>query len=216
MLIPPPLCRVVKCDDLEYMTFDEALRELRRTDEVEVLRPNVFAVRYDFKRITPSMINDYEYCPRLLWLQARLGKKLLTRKSLVALVKGRLLHERYERAVSLREDVLTEYKIEIGDMVGVVDLVFRRGRSLIPVEVKSGMVSRESHVKQLQIYIELLKSNFGYLVYRNKVERVEYKENAMDILSEIKRVLESQEPPPVSDKLCRSCPFRFICNIYSK
>lgn len=216
MLIPPPLCRAVKCDDLEYLTFDEALRELERTDEVEVLRPNIFAVRYDFKRITPSMINDYEYCPRLLWLQAKLGKKLLTRRSLVALVKGRLLHERYERALSIKEDVITEYKIEVDDMVGVVDLVFKRGRSLIPVEIKSGMISRESHVKQLQIYIELLRSSFGYLVYRNKVERVEYRENAVSILEDIRSVLESQTPPPIKGDSCKSCPFRFICNIYSK
>jgi len=35
VLIPPPLCKVVRCDDLERLTLDEALRELQKTDEVE-------------------------------------------------------------------------------------------------------------------------------------------------------------------------------------
>jgi CRISPR-associated exonuclease, Cas4 family len=132
VLIPPPLCKVVRCDDLERLTLDEALRELQKTDEVEVLRPNIYAVRYDFGRITPSMINDYEYCPRLLWVQARLGRKFLTRRSLVALIRGRLLHERYERMLSAAEDVLPESPIALGDMVGVVDLVFRRNEKMLP------------------------------------------------------------------------------------
>jgi len=216
VLIPPPLCKVVRCDDLERLTLDEALRELQKTDEVEALRPNIYAVRYDFGRITPSMINDYEYCPRLLWVQARLGRKFLTRRSLVALIRGRLLHERYERMLSAAEDVLAEYKIELGDMVGVVDLVFRRNEKMIPVEIKSGVTTRESHVKQLQIYIELLKADFGYLVYRNKVERIERNPEAAKVLDEIRNVLKSSEPPPVDRGRCRGCPFRSICDIYSK
>ncbi|MEZ0248268.1 MAG: CRISPR-associated protein Cas4 [Thermoproteus sp.] len=216
MLIPPPLCRIVRCDDLDYLTLDEALRELEKTDKVEMLGRNIYAIQYDFRRITPSMINDYEYCPRLLWIQARLGKKLLTRRSLVSLVKGRLLHERYERAISAIEDVLTEYKVELGDMVGVIDVVFKRGEKIIPIEIKSGFLSRGSHIKQLQIYIELLGSKFGYLVYRDKVERIERNQGAMAILVEIRRVLESKDPPEVDKTRCRSCPFRSICNIYSK
>ncbi|MGC9119555.1 MAG: CRISPR-associated protein Cas4 [Thermoproteus sp.] len=216
VLIPPPLCKVVKCDDLEQLTLDEALRELQKAGQVEILSPNIYAVKYDFRKITPSMINDYEYCPRLLWIQAKLGKKLLTHRSLIALIRGRLLHERYERVLSAMEDVLTEYKIELGDMVGVIDLVFRRNEKMIPVEIKSGATTRGSHVKQLQIYIELLRSDFGYLVYRNKVERIERNPQATKILEDIRRVLKSPEPPPVDRERCRNCLFRSICNIYSK
>lgn len=214
MLIPPPLCKVVRCDDLENLSLDEALRELEKTDKVYQLAPTIYAVEYDFKRITPSMINDYEYCPRLLWIQAKLGKKLLTRKTLVALVKGRLLHERYQRVVSSAEDVLSEYKVELRDMVGVIDLIFKRGGKIIPVEIKSGHVSRSSHVKQLQIYMELLRADFGYLVYRNRVERIERDSRALEILDEIREIVRSASPPPVDESRCRSCPFRSICKKY--
>lgn len=216
MLIPPPLCKVVRCDDLDEMTFDEAFRELSRTDVVEQISPTIYAVPYDFKRVSPSMIGDYEYCPRLLWLQAKLNKKLLTRRSLVALVRGRLLHERYERMVAAADEVLAEYKVEIGDLVGVVDLVFKRGGRLVPVEVKSGLSSRSAHARQLQIYIELLGAPFGYLVYRNKVDRVERDSSALAILREIKAVVESPTPPPrAPPSKCRTCPFKQICNKYS-
>nr|KJR74469.1 MAG: CRISPR-associated protein Cas4 [Thermoproteus sp. AZ2] len=198
------------------MTLDEALKELSRTDAVEQIGPTIYAVPYDFKRVSPSMVGDYEYCPRLLWLQAKLGKKLLTRRSLIALVRGRLLHERYERVVAAADEVLAEYKVEIGELVGVVDLVFKRGERLVPVEVKSGLSSRSAHVKQLQIYIELLGAPFGYLVYRNKVDRVERDPSALDILREIKAIVESPVPPPkASSSRCRTCPFKQICNKYS-
>ncbi|MBP1449365.1 MAG: CRISPR-associated protein Cas4 [Thermoproteus sp.] len=193
------------------MTFDEALRELSRTDKVERLSPTTYAVAYDFKRVSPSMINDYEYCPRLLWLQAKEGKKFLTRRSLVALVRGRLFHERYERALSNVEDIIAEYKIEVGDMVGVVDLIFKRNGKLIPIEVKSGLAPKEAHVKQLQIYIELLGADFGYLVYRNRVERVERNQSVLVVLDEIKRLLRSPDPPPVQGSQCRYCPFKEVC-----
>lgn len=210
MLVPPPLCKVVQCD-LEEMTFDEALRELSRTDKVERLSPTIYATPYDFKRVSPSMINDYEYCPRLLWLQAKEGKKFLTRRSMIALVRGRLLHERYERALSGAEDVIAEYKIEVDDMVGVVDLIFKRNGKLIPIELKTGSISREAHVKQLQIYIELLGADFGYLVYRNRVERVERNQSVLVVLDEMKRLLRSPDPPPMLGSQCRYCPFKEIC-----
>ncbi|MEM4492547.1 MAG: CRISPR-associated protein Cas4, partial [Pyrobaculum sp.] len=88
LLRPRPLCSVARCDDLE-LDVETALRELKKERDVFRLLPDVYAYRYDFKRLSPSVINDYEYCPRLLWVQHRLGLKLFTKDSAVAIVKGK-------------------------------------------------------------------------------------------------------------------------------
>ncbi|MEM3996443.1 MAG: CRISPR-associated protein Cas4, partial [Pyrobaculum sp.] len=194
LLLPKPLCDVVNCHDLD-LGVDGALAELRREQDVFRLLPDVYAYRYDFKRLSPSVINDYEYCPRLLWTQYKLGLKLLTEKSLTSLVRGRVLHERYERALSAYSNVITEYKIEIGDLVGVVDLVIRRGGRNIPVEIKTGAASKQAHKAQLQIYISMLGAEYGYLVYRNRVERVQRDDSALVLLRRIKEVLSGDKPP---------------------
>ena len=208
LLLPKPICSLVNCDDLESLDAESALAEMRKEQEVFKLLPDVYAYRYDFKRISPSIINDFEYCPRLLWVQHKLGLKLFTRNSAVSLVRGRLLHERYERAVSVFGNVMTEYKVEIGDLVGVVDVVIKRGRDYIPVEVKTGLATREAHRKQLQIYIYLLNTRYGYLVYRSKVERVERDDSAVELLASIKKILSTDKPPEAK---CNSCPFTAIC-----
>ncbi|MCY0890327.1 MULTISPECIES: CRISPR-associated protein Cas4 [Pyrobaculum] len=209
LLRPRPLCSVARCDDLE-LDVETALRELKKERDVFRLLPDVYAYRYDFKRLSPSVINDYEYCPRLLWVQHRLGLKLFTKDSAVAIVKGKLLHERYERAVAVYDNVIVEYKVEIDNLVGVVDVVIKRGGVYLPVEIKTGVASREAHKKQLQIYIHLLKAKYGYLVYRDKVEKVERDDSALQVLSEIKKVLTADKPPSVE---CRKCPFKPICRI---
>jgi CRISPR-associated exonuclease Cas4 len=208
LLLPKPICSLVNCDDLENLDAESALAEMRKEQEVFKLLPDVYAYRYDFRRLSPSVINDFEYCPRLLWVQYKLGLKLFTKNSAVSLVRGRLLHERYERAISDFDNVVTEYKIEVGELVGVVDVVIKRGREYIPVEVKTGMATKEAHRKQLQIYIYLLKARYGYLVYRNKVERVERDDSAVELLANIKKILSMDKPP---EARCSSCPFMAIC-----
>ncbi|ACB39679.1 CRISPR-associated protein Cas4 [Pyrobaculum neutrophilum] len=209
LLLPRPICSLVNCDDLENsIDADSALEEMKKEQEVFRLLPDVYAYRYDFRRISPSVINDFEYCPRLLWVQYKLGLKLFTKSSAISLVRGRLLHERYERAVSAFDNVITEYKVEVGDLVGVIDVVIRKGGRSIPVEVKTGLASKEAHRKQLQIYIYLLNAGYGYLVYRNKVERVERDDRAVELLMEIKKVLSSDRPPAAR---CGRCPFEVIC-----
>ncbi len=209
LLLPKPICSLVNCDDLENLDVETALAEMRKEQEVFKLLPAVYAYRYDFKRLSPSVINDFEYCPRLLWVQYKLGLKLFTKDSAVSLVRGRLIHERYERAVSVFDNVVTEYKVEIGDLVGVVDVVIRRGRDYIPVEVKTGLASRGAHKKQLQIYIYLLKARHGYLVYRNRVERVERDDDAVKLLDEIRRILNRNTLE--INKECERCVFKAIC-----
>ena len=208
LLLPKPICSLVSCDDLDNLDAESALAEMRKEQEVFILLPDVYAYRYDFRRLSPSVINDFEYCPRLLWVQYKLGLKLFTKNSAVSLVRGRLLHERYERAISDFDNVVTEYKIEVGELVGVVDVVIKRGREYIPVEVKTGIATKEAHRKQLQIYIYLLKARYGYLVYRNKVERVERDDSAVELLANIKKILSMDKPP---EARCSSCPFMAIC-----
>jgi CRISPR-associated exonuclease Cas4 len=208
LLLPKPICSLVNCDDLDNLDVESALAEMKKEQKVFKLLPDVYAYRYDFKRISPSVINDFEYCPRLLWVQYKLGLKLFTGNSAVSLVRGRLLHERYERAVSVFDNVMIEYKVEIGDLVGVVDVVIKRGRDYIPVEVKTGLATKEAHRKQLQIYIYLLNTRYGYLVYRSKVERVERDDSAVELLASIKKILSTDKPPEAK---CNSCPFTAIC-----
>jgi CRISPR-associated exonuclease Cas4 len=209
LLRPVPICSLVNCDDLENLDAESALAEMRKEQEVFTLLPDVYAYRYDFKRISPSIINDFEYCPRLLWVQYKLGLKLFTKDAAVSLVRGKLLHERYERAVSVFDNVMVEYKVEIGDLVGVVDVVIKRSRDYIPVEVKTGLATKEAHRKQLQIYIYLLKARYGYLVYRDRVERVERDDGAVRLLEEIRRIL-SGDGREISRE-CDRCMFKAIC-----
>jgi CRISPR-associated exonuclease Cas4 len=209
LLRPAPICSLVNCDDLENLDAESALAEMRKEQEVFTLLPDVYAYRYDFKRISPSIINDFEYCPRLLWVQYKLGLKLFTKDAAVSLVRGKLLHERYERAVSVFDNVMVEYKVEIGDLVGVVDVVIKRGRDYIPVEVKTGLATKEAHRKQLQIYIYLLKARYGYLVYRDRVERVERDDGAVRLLEEIRRIL-SGDGREIGRE-CDRCMFKVIC-----
>lgn len=207
LLTPKPLCSVVNCEDLEKLDHVSALNELRREQEIFKLLPGIYAHRYDFRRVSPSIINDFEYCPRLLWVQHKLGLKLLSEKSVVSIIRGRILHERYERLLSQYENVVAEYKVEIGDLVGVVDLVIKRGGEYIPVEIKTGF-SKEAHKTQLQIYISMLKARFGYLVYRNHVEVVHRNDAALDVLKKIREILSAREAPPAK---CNSCIFKPIC-----
>jgi len=126
-------------------------------------------------------------------------------------VRGRLLHERYERLLSQYDNVIAVYKVEVGGLVGVVDLVIRRGGRLIPVEVKTG-AGRRAHRLQLQVYISMLKARFGYLVYRDGVEVVEGDGSALEVLGELRRAMESEEPPPPPPpEKCGRCPFRAVC-----
>ncbi len=211
LLVPRPLCDVVNCD--VEIDIESALAEMERERELFRLLPNIYAYRYDFKRVSPSMINDFEFCPRLLWVESRLGLKLIQRDSVVSLVKGVLLHERYQRAVSHYDNVVVEYRVEMGDLVGVVDLAIKRGGGVIPVEIKSGTASRQAHRKQLQIYISMLRSKYGYLVYRNRVEVVHRDESAIKTLDKIREVLKSDKPPRAN---CGVCVFRQICSNVAK
>jgi CRISPR-associated exonuclease Cas4 len=208
LIVPRPICSVIKCDDVNNIDLKSALKELEREHDVHEILPGIYAYKYDFNRISPSLINDYSFCPRLLWIQQRLGLKLLTERLLVALVRGRILHQRYERAVTVYDNVIAEYRVEIGNLVGVIDVVVRRGREYVPVELKTGAAGRDAHRRQLQAYIQLLGASRGYLVYRDRVEIVREERSALALLAEIEQVVRMERPPDVT---CRGCAFISVC-----
>jgi len=96
--------------------------------------------------------------------------------------------------------------------VGVVDILIKRGKRLIPVEVKTG-ASKRAHRLQLQIYMAMLKATTGYLVYKDYVEAVEREDEALKVLENVREVLSSETPPPPpSPEKCNRCPFKPICH----
>lgn len=183
----------------------DAERELRPRR----LSPNVYAVETQLDRVTPSLVNDYFYCPVLLWVERRLGAKLVTRPGLVSMLVGRILHERYERYLAKHGNVEVEVRFEVDGFVGVVDAVIYRRGEQVPVEVKTGS-RREAHEAQLQMYMGLTNSARGYLVYRDRVETVR-RRDVSRLVEEIGRVLKSDDPPPIDRARCSTCIFKRVC-----
>jgi CRISPR-associated exonuclease Cas4 len=176
------------------------------------LSDGLYAEEGDTRRITPSMLGDYLYCPALLWAQARLGLRVMTARGLVAAAAGRVLHERYERWASRHDNVLAEYRIEVEGLVGVIDLVVDTGSGLVPLELKSSPVPREAHARQLQAYAWLINAGHGYLVYRSRVERVERDGSVLGLIRAARAAIESPVPPrPARD--CARCAFREACEL---
>jgi len=206
---PPPLCRAVDCNvDIDVR---KALEIVNSEAPVLIAEGGIYMIKQEKISISPSIINDLEFCERLVWVQNRLKAKLATEESLRKLVLGRLLHERYGRFLSQYSNVVVEYRVEIDDLVGVVDAVIFRESKLIPVELKTGYATREAHRKQLQMYMHMLGSSMGYLVYRDRVEVIKPNPSVLGLLNRIKSILISYEPPTVDPKKCSRCPYRRIC-----
>lgn len=206
---PPPLCRAVDCDiDVD---LERAVELISSESPVAVTDDGVYMIRHDKLSISPSVINDLEFCERLVWIQNRLKVKLATEDSLKKLVLGKLLHERYERFLSQYSNVVIEYRVEVEDLTGVVDAVIFREGKLIPIELKTGYATREAHKKQLQVYMYMLNSEVGYLVYRDKVEVVRPNPSVLGVLDKIRSILVSYEPPFINPRKCSKCPYRRIC-----
>ncbi|MBP1449720.1 MAG: CRISPR-associated protein Cas4 [Thermoproteus sp.] len=205
---PPPLCEVVPCD--LKISDEEALREFFNGRKVEKITDTIYAESYKLKRIRPSSIIDYEYCPRLFWLQAREGKKFVLARMIRKIIEGRLLHEWYERALAKMDDVIAEYRVEKGDLVGTVDLVLIRNGGLVPVEIKTGEMLEEAHIEQLQIYMEIMDVKQGYLVYRDRVLSVDANPAVMSKIEEMRQTLKSPTPPPAA-RDCMRCWYKDVC-----
>jgi len=195
---PKPICRAVFCE------VDEV-----SLDEFEEVEDGIYAQPYEFAHASPSLIGDYLFCPRFLWIENKLKLKLTTKRGAIAAAVGRVIHERYERHLSMFENVITEYKIELGEVVGVADAVFKNASGVYVIEIKSN-APREAHRLQAQAYAEMLKTRGAYLVYRDRVEYVERSKEVLKIMGRIKNVLRSDTPPPPG-RSCSSCPFFKIC-----
>jgi CRISPR-associated exonuclease Cas4 len=210
-----PLCDVVKCG--VQFTLREALEYFRSLgDEVFPFLPgppvNIYAREWRDVRARPSLIDDYFYCPRLVWVQARLGLKLMTDAAVTAAARGIELHRRYTEWLARQGVRMAPVRIDAGWLVAEIDAVVETDGYLVPVEVKSTQKRRFSHEQQLRAYMWLLNAPRGFLVYPGTVEEVRPDAGIGALLERIDSMLRSARPPPPRQD-CRRCAYRGACSL---
>jgi CRISPR-associated exonuclease Cas4 len=115
----------------------------------------------------------------------------------------------------------------VWDLTGKPDYLIRQGRTIIPVDVKSGRTPAapyDSHIYQLAAYCLLVdrvmdvRPDYGLIHYPQRTYRVDYtkdlEQSLKDLLDEIraaqrKRSLERSHDEPAR---CRSCGFGTVCD----
>lgn len=115
----------------------------------------------------------------------------------------------------------------VWDLTGKPDYLVRQGRSLIPVEVKSGRTPAapyDSHIYQLAAYCLLVervmsvRPEYGLIRYPQRTFRIDYtaalEKNLKDLLDEIraekrKRSVNRSHNIPVR---CKGCGFQQSCD----
>lgn len=111
-------------------------------------------------------------------------------------------------------------------LIGRPDYLIRRGKTILPVEVKTAPAPHHphpSHVMQLMAYCLLVEETFslrppyGWIRYRDRSFRVEYtperREELLRVLASMRRDLERGEAHRQHNapSRCRACGFRTIC-----
>jgi len=102
-----------------------------------------------------------------LALETTYGIKLYSEQDLRNILKGILIHKEYCHALGFL--LPCEFEVKVIDrnknIVGIADVVC--GDYII--ELKSGTSFRKGHAYQLLIYMDLLRKQQGFLVYKNRV-----------------------------------------------
>lgn len=149
----------------------------------------------------------------LIWLLQRKNK---------GLPAGTLIYDDLSEG-SVRVRTLTSKRFGIS---GKPDMIIRRGRELIPVEIKSAP-GRErpypSHVMQLTAYCLLIEENYGtrpsygVLRYRDRQFEVPFSDAPVDkLLAQLER-MRSEDPaaalPPkcAQPRKCEHCGYKAFC-----
>jgi CRISPR-associated exonuclease Cas4 len=207
-----PLCEAVDCG--VQLSLREALLFFRQLgDEAFLFLPgppaSIYAREWKEIRVWPSMVGDYLFCPRLLWVQARLGLRLMTAAAVTAAARGVELHRRYAEWLR-RQGAMAPVRIDAGWLAAEIDAVIELDGYLVPVEVKSAIKKRLSHELQLQAYMWLLNAPRGYLVYPRGVEEVAPSPRAREMLYSIDRAINDARPPPPG-RDCGRCAYREAC-----
>ncbi len=141
------------------------------------------------------------------------------------LILGSLVHEGIEKI--LRDNgFITEYKIEKQVQVngttytlkGRVDAYNPDTKEVVEIKTARALQGdpSEHHVYQLNIYLNLLDSPKGYLVYITPDKVVEYavERTQVNIENEVSSLLKNEKHPRYAWE-CKYCPFYKLCP-YSK
>jgi CRISPR-associated exonuclease Cas4 len=165
-------------------------------------------------RPTPWDVLELEWCPRYLWLSKRHGVPVTPSMAKGKAEEGAL---RRRLAAALGGEHRPVY-IDVGWARGVVDML-ARGRSAVPVEIKTGVPRREH---KWQVYAEayLVKTSlmsvsqavlaYGERIIRLTVTAAELKA-AEALLHKAAEVVEGPPPPPRKAAKCLYCQYRPIC-----
>ncbi len=170
--------------------------------------------RRSWYRPTPWDVLELEWCPRYLWLSKRHGVPVTPSMAKGKAEEGAL---RKRLAAALGGEPKPVY-IDAGWAHGVVDML-ARGRSAVPVEIKTGVPRREH---KWQVYAEayLVKASlmsvsqavlaYGERIIRLTVTAAELKA-AEALLHKAAEVVEGPPPPPRKTAKCLYCQYRPIC-----
>jgi CRISPR-associated exonuclease Cas4 len=200
-----------------WFTLEGALEYFRQLgEEVFALAPGIYAREWKEIRVWPSLVGDYLYCPRLVWVQARLGLRLMAAAAVPAAARGIELHRRYQEWLRRQGVRMAPVRIDAGWVAAEIDAVIERDGYLVPVEVKSTPKWRPAHELQLQAYMWLINAPAGYLVYPDAVAEVRRRRETKAILLRIDRIVGdalggASPPPPGRD--CAACAYREACGL---
>jgi len=176
------------------------------------LKPPMY--RRSWYRPTPWDVLELEWCPRYLWLSKRHGVPVTPSMAKGKAEEGAL---RKRLAAALGGEPKPVY-IDAGWAHGVVDMP-ARGRSAVPVEIKTGVPRREH---KWQVYAEayLMKASlmsvsqavlaYGERIIRLTATAAELKA-AEALLHKAAEVVEGPPPPPKKTAKCLYCQYRPIC-----
>ncbi len=160
-------------------------------------------------KITGVMLQSYIICKRQLWFFSR---QIVPDQKNPYIEIGRLIDEMsYQRE---------RKKIHFEDFV--IDIVKKKGSSLVIAEVKKTSKAKESALMQLAFYLYRLKQNgilaTGELLFpkeRRKQKVVlteELEEKVLKALNEIAKILATPNAPkPEKQKYCTKCGYREFC-----
>jgi CRISPR-associated exonuclease Cas4 len=165
-------------------------------------------------RPTPWDVLELEWCPRYLWLSKRHGVPVTP-----SMARGRAGERALRRklAAALGGEPRPVY-IDAGWAHGVVDML-ARGRSAVPVEIKTGAPRREhkwqAYAEAYLIKASLMSVSQAVLAYGERIVRLAVTpaelRAAETLLWKAAEVVEGPPPPPRRSPKCLYCQYRPIC-----
>ncbi len=199
-----------------------------RVSETEVWKWLLEAVKYEARvDLDPNVIHVSEVSGCLRKAYYARTRAITISPSNALKLLGNSIH-RAIQSVLEKKGYTTEYQVSVkfGDirLVGTIDVYDLENN--IPLEIKTTSKPPEepypNHVMQLQTYINLLRADYGYLIYisRNNGKVKVFKlrrdkkilRKAIERARTLSQALRSHQPPaPEKSPLCYYCDFKFYC-----